>query len=39
MKEVIGFIKNRKSYMHKIICSHCGAIIQFSESDIIRDDM
>jgi len=39
MTEVIGFIKEHKSYKHKKICPHCGAIVEFSGTEIIRDEM
>lgn len=39
MPEVIGFVKDKKSYKHQKICNHCGAIIEFFNSEIIVDAM
>lgn len=39
MPEVIGFVKEQKNYKHQKICPHCGAIVEFFETEIIRDDM
>ena len=36
MSKVVGFID--KIYHHKT-CSYCGAIVEFQNSDIIRDDI
>ena len=37
MPEVIGFVKEQKSYKHRKICSNCGAIVEFFETEIIVD--
>ena len=39
MAEVIGFSKDKKSYKHQMICQHCGAIVEFFDSEIIVDSM
>lgn len=39
MSEVIGFVKNRKSYKHQKMCTYCAAVVEFFNSEIIRDDM
>ena len=38
MSKVIGFIDKNNIYHYKT-CSYCGVIVEFKNSDIIRDDM
>ena len=39
MPEVIGFVKEQKSYKHRKICPYCGAIVEFFDTEIIIDTM